>query len=239
MSDYVSAAFTFIIPLITVFLVQPSVAKVALAKNFVAEPEDRFPGLPLLSLGGVSMFIGINLSVSLFCTKTGFVNLHHILAAMIVMLFSGFLMDTNMAYRYFRFFVKLLAAILVVIRMQEGPFILFENLSSLINVILQLAFLVIFMFVFHRLTIRRKTLFLALAMINAFAFGLLYINMTGMRYWALLAFSFSGSMFGILSYSRYALFKKKPLPLIGHTGIYLSALILSTLWLTYISSLVH
>ncbi|RKD90783.1 MraY family glycosyltransferase [Mangrovibacterium diazotrophicum] len=231
MSEYIAASIAFLIPLIAVYIVQPSVAKVALAKNFIAEPEDKLPGIPLLSLGGVSMFIGINLSIALISNRTGFVSMHDLLAALIVLFFSGFLMDTNLAFRYFRFAVKMLAAILVVVRFHEGPQPLFSMLPTWMDVILQIGFIVVFMFAFHRLTKARKTLFLLLGLVNAIGLGLYFGTTANVQYWAILAFSLAGSLAGILSYSRYALYRQKPLPLIGHTGIYISALILATLWL--------
>lgn len=228
----------FLIAMLSVFFVQPSVAKVALAKNFVAEPEDRFPGLPLLSLGGVSMFIGINLSISLVSTKAGFVSMHDVIAALIVMLFSGFLLDTNMAARYFRLAVKLLAAFLVVLRFHEGPSPLFTTLPLALDVVLQLVFMVGFMFGYHYVTVFHKTLFHLLAMVNGLLLGFLHWNIESQQQWALLGFALGGSLCGILLYSRYAMRKQKPLPLIGHTGIFLTGLILASLWLTYFKAII-
>jgi len=234
MSHYIATSIAFLIPFVAVFIVQPSVAKVALAKNFIAEPEDKLPGIPLLSLGGVSMFIGINLSIALVSDRAGFVNMHDLLAALIVLFFSGFLMDTNLAFRYFRFSVKLLAAILVVIRFHEGPLPLFSMLPAWADVTLQIGFIVSFMFAFHRLTIARKTLLLLIALVNALCLGFYFGATENAAHWSILAFSLAGSLAGILGYSRYALHRKKPLPLIGHTGIYISALILATLWLNFL-----
>lgn len=234
MSHYIAASIAFLIPLIAVFIVQPSVAKIALAKNFTAEPEDKLPGIPLLSLGGVSMFIGINLSIALVSNRTGFVSMHDLIAALIVLFFSGFLMDSNLAFRYFRFSVKLLAAILVVIRFHQGPEPLFPMLPTWIDVILQLGFIVTFMFAYHRLAKARRTLFLLLGLVNALCLGFYFGATENVQHWSILAFSLAGSLTGILGYSRYALHLKKPLPLIGHTGIYISALILAALWLNFL-----
>ena len=234
MSSVFYGIFAVLIPLICVFLVQPSVAKVALAKNFIAEPEQRFPGLPLLSMGGISMFIGINLSVSLLCTKQGFVGMHDLLAGMIIILFSGFLMDTKLAFRYFRFTVKLLAAIIIVAHTHSGPLILFDRLSSWQNGLLEIGFVVAFMFIYHRLTIKQKTVMLLIGLGNASVLGMLIWPLEESKNWSLLAISLAGSLAGILIYSRYAYFRKKPLPLIGHTGIYLTSLILAALWLAYL-----
>lgn len=234
MPDILTAIAAFLIPFLAVFIVQPSVAKVALAKNFIAEPEDKLPGIPLLSLGGVSMFIGINLSIALLCRQNEFVEMHDLIAALIVMLFSGFLMDTNMAFRYFRFAVKLLAAILVVVSFRTDTAKFFPQLPDWIDIIIQLAFMVIFMLLFHRLTIRRKNLFLLLAFANALVFSFIYFENSTTNHLSILAASLAGSLGGIIAYSRYAVHQKKPLPLIGHTGIYLTALIIASLWLHFI-----
>ncbi|WP_372774360.1 hypothetical protein [Mangrovibacterium sp.] len=233
MSTTIIVLLAYLVPLITVYIVQPSVAKVALAKNFIAEPEERFAGIPLLSLGGVSMFIGINLSVSLLCTRVGFLSMHAVIAALIVLLFSGFIIDTSLAVRYFRFSVKLLAAILVVFRFHEGAFQLLPNLPVWTNILLQIGFLVGFMLLYHRLTTYKKTLLLLLAIANALAFGVIFWPNQHEFHWSLLAFSLAGSLSGIMTYARYAHRLNKPLPLIGHTGIYFTALLLGTLWLTF------
>lgn len=234
MSDYWMGVIAFLLPLAAVFFIQPSVAKVALAKNFVASPEKKFPGLPLLSLGGVSMFIGINLAVSLACSKNEFTALHQMLAAMIVMLFSGFLIDSKMNFRYVRILTKILAAILVIIPFHHQHSRLFPHLSPFLNSGIETAFLIGFIFLYHRITVTHKTLFLLLAMLNSAVFGYIFWNIAEFRQWSILAISLAGCLLGVISYSRYAFHKQIPLPLIGHTGISLTGLILSALWLNFL-----
>ncbi len=228
----------FLIPFISVFIVQPAVAQVAIAKNFTANPESKLPGIPLLSLGGISIFIGISLAIALICTKEGFVEMHDLLAALIIILFSGFLIETNLALRYFRLTIKILAAVIVAVRMHNGPEPIFRDLPIFWESAFQIFFLLGFMFVFHRLTNKNKTLFLAGGIFNALLLGIYFLIKSGNEdSFMIVSFSLAGSLSGIIAYSRYALFNKKPLPLIGHTGIYLSSIILGSLWLHFLATL--
>ncbi|MFV0378627.1 MAG: hypothetical protein ACK5JD_15145 [Mangrovibacterium sp.] len=237
MSEYWMGIIAFLLPLASVFFIQPSVAKVALAKNFTAEPEKRFPGLPLLSLGGVSMFIGISLAVSLACSKPEFTALRNVLAAMIVMLFSGFLIDSKMSFSYFRFLAKILAAALIIIPFYHKQDKLFPEFSPIMNSTLEMAFLIGFIFLYHHITVIHRTIFLSLAMLNSAFFGYLFWGELGLHQWSILGIALSGCLLGIIGYSRYAFYLQKPLPLIGHTGIYITGLILSTLWLNFLCNL--
>lgn len=106
-------ATAFFLPLLLVFLIQPSVAQVAIAKNFFVESESRLPGIPLLSLGGVSMFIGICLSVAILPEESEFEQFHFLLAALIIVFFSGFLLEPKQNHRSLRIGSKLASSALV------------------------------------------------------------------------------------------------------------------------------
>ncbi|MGQ7870909.1 hypothetical protein [Sunxiuqinia sp. sy24] len=231
MNELVLAGLSFGIAFVSVFLVQPSVAQVGLAKNLTAAPEKNFPKLPLLTMGGVSMFIGINLSLALCSSGKGFGSLHPLIAAMVILFFSGLLLDTNMTFRYIRQLAKLLAAAVLVLHARGTQGILIPGLHATLDALIQITFVVAFMYVFHELALYRKMTMLLLALVHALFFvlikGFTLAAFTGM----LLALALSGSLSGILIYSRYARYKKKPLPLIGHTGIFLIAIILAYLWL--------
>ncbi|WP_053179721.1 hypothetical protein [Sunxiuqinia dokdonensis] len=231
MNEVMIAILNFALAFGAIFLVQPSVAQVALAKNLMAPEGSHAPGIPLLSMGGVSMFIGINLSLAIFSTNEGFAGLHPLIAALIILLFSGLLLDTNMAFRYVRQLARLLAAAVLVLHSHGTPNTFFPGLPPWLNAVLQMAFVIGFMYGYHELVLHRKMTFLYLALLNALVFFLFMWQWQAPFNDILLALSLSGSLSGILVYSRYARIKNKPLPLIGHTGTFLIAIILAALWL--------
>ncbi len=236
MNESVIAVLNFAMAFGAIFLVQPSVAQVALAKNLTAPPGSHAPGIPLLSMGGVSMFIGINLSLSIFSTNEGFAGLHPLIAALIILLFSGLLLDTNMAFRYVRQLARLLAAAVLVLHNHGTPAILLHEIAPWLNALLQMVFVIGFMYGYHELVLYRKMVFFYLALANALLFTFLLWQSQAPFNDILLALSLSGSLSGVLVYSGYARHKSKPLPLIGHTGIFLIALILAALWLKFIAN---
>lgn len=236
MNESVIAISSFAMAFGAIFLVQPSVAQVALAKNLTAPPGSQSPGIPLLSMGGVSMFIGINLSLAIFSTNEGFSGLHPLIAALIILLFSGLLLDTNMAFRYVRQLARLLAAAVLVLHDHSSPAILLPGLAPWLNAPLQMLFIIGFMYGYHELVLYRKMTFFLLALLNALVFAFLMWQSQALFNDILLALSLSGSLSGVLVYGRYARQKNKPLPLIGHTGIFIIAIILAALWLEFIAS---
>lgn len=235
MNESMIAISSFAMAFGAIFLVQPSVAQVALAKNLTAPPGSHAPGIPLLSMGGISMFIGINLSLAIFSTNEGFSGLHPLIAALIILLFSGLLLDTNMAFRYVRQFARLLAAAVLVLHAHSTPAVLGPGLPTWLNASLQMLFVVGFMYGYHELVLYRKMTFFYLALLNTLVFAFLLWQSQAPFNDILLALSLSGSLSGVLVYSRYARQKNKPLPLIGHTGIFLIAIILAALWLEFIA----
>lgn len=235
MNESVLALLNFALAFGAIFLVQPSVAQVALAKNLTAPPGTPSPGVPLLSMGGISMFIGINLSLAIFSTNEGFAGLHPLIAALIILLFSGLLLDTNMTFRYVRQLARLLAAAVLVLHSHSTHASLFRNMDPWLNAVLQIAFVIGWMYGYHELVLRRKMICLYLALLNALVFAFLLWQSHAPFNGILLALSLSGSLSGVLVYSRYARRNNKPLPLIGHTGIFFIAIILASLWLQFIA----
>lgn len=235
MNELMTATLNFAMAFGAIFLVQPSVAQVALAKNLTAPPESHPPGIPLLSMGGVSMFIGINLSLSIFSTNEGFAGLHPLIAALIILLFSGLLLDTNMAFRYVRQLARIMAAGILVLHDHSTTAIILPSLPYWLNALLQMAFVVGLMYGYHELVLYRKMTMFYLALVNALGFAFLLWQSHAPFNEILLALSLAGSLSGALVYSRYAQLKNKPLPLIGHTGIFLIAIILAALWLQFIA----
>lgn len=231
MSEFILGGLCFSIAFVSVFLVQPSVAQVGLAKNLTAEPEKHFPKLPLLTMGGVSMFFGINLALALCTSSKGFGSLHPLIAAMVILFFSGLLLDTNITFRYIRQMAKLLAAAVLVLHTRGTQGILIPGMNSTLDALVQIVFVIAFMYVFHELVLFRKMTMLVLALLHALFFvgikGFVQLPFNDF----LLALALSGNLAGILIYSAYARYKHKPLPLIGHTGIFLIAVILAYLWL--------
>ncbi|MGD9928960.1 MAG: hypothetical protein AB7U05_02980 [Mangrovibacterium sp.] len=231
MSQFFLSGLAFCLAFSIIFLIQPSVAKVAFAKNFKASPEKNFPGIPLLTLGGISMFIGITLAIALCTNNSGFNELHPLISAMVVLLFSGLVIDSGHGYRYLRQFAKFFAAGLLVIRGEDGPEAIFSSLAPWLDALIQFGFVLLFMFAYHAAVVYRKMPFLFAGLFNALIFVILFWPIQSAASYTLLSITLSGSVTGILTYSRYALHQKKPLPLIGHTGIFLIAIILATLWL--------
>jgi hypothetical protein len=235
MNELITATLSFVMAFGAIFLVHPSVAQVALAKNLTAPPGSHPPGIPLLSMGGISMFIGINLSLAIFSTNEGFAGLHPLIAALIILLFSGLLLDTNMAFRYVRQLARLFAAAVLVLHDHSSPAVFLPGFPSWLNALLQMAFVIGFMYGYHELVLYRKMAFFYLALLNALVFAFLLWQLQAPFNEILLVLSLAGSLSGVLVYSRYARHKNKPLPLIGHTGIFLIAIILAALWLELIA----
>jgi hypothetical protein len=190
-------------------------------------------------MGGISMFIGINLSLAIFSTNEGFAGLHPLIAALIILLFSGLLLDTNMAFRYVRQLARVLAAAVLILHDHGTSAILVPGLAPWLNAPLQMLFLIGFMYGYHELVLYRKMTFFYLALANALLFTFLLWQSQAPFNDILLSLSLSGSLSGVLVYSRYARQKNKPLPLIGHTGIFLIAIILAALWLEFIASWIN
>ena len=239
MNEPVIALLNFAMAFGAIFLVQPSVAQVALAKNLTAPTGNDNSEVPLLSMGGISMFIGINLSLAIFSTNAGFAGLHPLIAALIILLFSGLLLDTDMAFRYVRQVARVLAAAVLVLHSQSTPAALFPNMAPWLNAVLQMAFVIGWMYGYHELVLHRKMICLYLALLNALVFVFLLWQAHAPFNNILLALSLSGSLSGVLVYSRYARRRNKPLPLIGHTGIFFIAIILATLWLHLIADWIN
>ncbi len=235
MNELITATLNFAMAFGAIFLVQPSVAQVALAKNLTAPAGSHSPGIPLLSMGGISMFIGINLSLSICSSNEGFASLHPLIAALVILLFSGLLLDTNMSFRYVRQLARVLAAGVLVLHSQSTPAIFLPTLSTWLNAALQMAFVVGFMYGSHELVLYRKMTMFYLALLNTLLFAFLLWHLKAPFNQFLLALSLAGSLSGVLVYSRYARQKNKPLPLVGHTGIFLIAIILAALWLQLIA----
>lgn len=239
MNESATAFLNFAMAFGAIFLVQPSVAQVALAKNLTAPEKKHATGIPLLSMGGISMFIGINLSLAICSTNEGFASLHPLIAALVILLFSGMLLDTNMSFRYVRQLARLLAAAVLVLHAHSTSVVPFPELPTWLNDVLQMAFVIGFMYGYHELVLYRKMTMFYLALFNALAFAFLLWQSKAPFNEFLLALSLAGSLSGVLIYSRHARNNNKPLPLIGHTGVFLIAIILASLWLQAIANWIN
>ncbi len=221
---------SFCISFLLVLMVQPSITQVGLEKNFDYPNNNRHKKIPQLTLGGIAVFIGIILA-SIFCVRQGhFPGLHALISAMVILLFTGVIFDCRIHYRYLRVFSKLIAAVFIVLMSRTGPSAEKFALSPWINISIQILAVGGFIHFYHHFTKLHQQYFLISGFINAFIFSIFFLVIKEYDF-SVIAFALSGSLSGTIVYTQYAIWKKKPFARLGHTGIYMIAIVLALLWL--------
>jgi|GEM_PF-1703221 len=213
-----------------VLMVQPSIARIALVKN-ISDPEDtEHKGIPQLTLGGIAVFIGITLS-SIFCIRGHqFPGLQALISSMVVLLFTGMISDCRVHYQYFRSFSKIIAAIFIVLMGRIAPSVSQLISPKWVSLCLQILAVTGFIYFYHYFTRLRQRYFLISGFINALVFSIFFFCIQKYNF-SVISFALLGSLTGTIIYAQYAVRKKKPIARLGHTGIYMIAIVLAMLWL--------
>lgn len=216
-----------------ILFILPSITQISIAKNFDYPDDGHFEGLPQLTMGGVALFIAIVLASIFASAPFLFSGLNMLIAAMIVLFFTGFVSDCQLRYRALRIFSKIIAAIMLVLPGSIGKNILPTLFPVWTNKIILIILVLGFMFLYHLFTQKRMRYYFLSGLIGSLFFGVFFIQ-KGIFSYAVVALALTGGILGAFVYAEYCLRKKLPVPRLGHTGIYMTSIILASLFLQLI-----
>ncbi len=222
--------FSSVLSFSLVICILPSIREISIAKNFDYPDDGKYGGLPQLTMGGVALFIALVLTSIFASIPFQFQKLNILIAAMIILFFTGFISDCDLRFKYLRFVSKIIAALLIVYFGEIGINHRLSLLPDWINKIIQMGIMLGFMYFYHLFSQKRLRYYFISGLIGSIVCGFLFISKEDFPY-AVVAFALSGSILGTLSYAEYCVIKKKPVARLGHTGIYMTSIVLATLFL--------
>ncbi len=220
----------FIISFVVAFISIPSIIKVVRYKNLYDEPENRSVHvLKVPTLGGLAIFAGFVISLTIFADSIKFPEMQFIITATIIMFFIGIKDDILIIAPITKLGGQIIASIIIIILAD----IRFTNLFGLF-----------WIFDFNYFFSFSVTLLAFLIIINGFNFidgidglaasiGILILTIFGIWFFlidyfqlTILSISLIGALFAFLYYN---LFSKKNKIFMGDTGSLVIGLVVSVL----------
>jgi UDP-N-acetylmuramyl pentapeptide phosphotransferase/UDP-N-acetylglucosamine-1-phosphate transferase len=225
-----SAILSFILAFSLVVLVIPPILRVAYAKKLFDSPnEQKTSSKTILPVGGVALFIGFVLSISISTEDYSFNSLKYIIASVILIFFSGLKKDLTGVSLHKKLAIQLVTAVLLAgfgnfhILNLHGLFG-FHQINYAIGFVITV-FTIITLINAFNLIDGIDGLVPGLGILTSFIFGTWFF-ISGHTLYAVISFALAGSLAGFFLYN---VFGKKNKLFLGNSGSLITGLIVAVL----------
>lgn len=225
---------SFITAFSLTYLAIPSIVRVAKAKHIYDEPDEkrRSHETPIPRLGGIAIFAGVVLSVTLWTPFQVFADLQYILCALVIIFLIGFRDDVQEISAMYKMIGQILAAFILVFKANikltslYGIFGIYQ-LPDIASIPLSIFTIIVIINAFNLID-GINGLSGSITALISFTLGLWYLLINRLEI-AVLAFSLSGAVIAFLRYN----FTPAQI-FMGDTGSLLIGLVCSTLTIKFI-----
>ncbi len=233
--QFASLIFGFLTSLGISIMAIPSIVTVARNKKLFDKPQGRKPRRKEVpTLGGLAIFAGTIISLTLFSDVSQFPELPYIIAGSVILFFIGIKDDILIIAPWWKLSGQVLAA--MIISIMAGLQITSLNMFSLMGesehilAILITVLVIVFIINSFNLIDGIDGLASGIGICSSQVLGWIFIQ-SGLVYYALLSFIFCGSLLGFFYYN---VFSRKKKILMGDTGSLMVGFISSILVIKFI-----
>lgn len=225
---------SFITAFSLTYLAIPSIVRVATAKHIYDEPDDqrRSHDTPVPRLGGIAIFAGVVLSVTLWTPFQVFADLQYILCALVIIFLIGFRDDVHAISAVYKMIGQVFAAFILVFKANikltslYGIFGIYQ-LPDIASIPLSIFTIIVIINAFNLID-GINGLSGSITVLISITLGLWYLLINRLEI-AVLAFSLAGAVIAFLKYN----FTPAKI-FMGDTGSLLIGLVCSTLTIKFI-----
>lgn len=225
---------SFITAFSLTYLAIPSIVRVATAKHIYDEPDDlrRSHETPVPRLGGIAIFAGVVLSVTLWTPFQVFADLQYILCALVIIFLIGFRDDVHAISAVYKMIGQVFAAFILVFKANikltslYGIFGIYQ-LPDIASIPLSIFTIIVIINAFNLID-GINGLSGSITVLISLTLGLWYLLINRLEI-AVLAFSLAGAVIAFLKYN----FTPAKI-FMGDTGSLLIGLVCSTLTIKFI-----
>lgn len=230
-----SIIFGFITSLAISILSIPSIVTVARTKKLFDKPQGRKPRRKEVpTLGGLAIFAGTIISLTLFSDVFQFPELPYIIAGSVILFFIGIKDDILIIAPWWKLSGQVLAAMIISILagLQITSINMFHWMSEPGHTLAILITILIIVFIINSFNLIDGIDGLAsgIGICSSLVLGWIFIQ-SGLMYYALLSFIYCGSLLGFFYYN---VFSRKNKILMGDTGSLMVGFISSILVIKFI-----
>jgi len=234
--DEISLITAFVLSLTISYIIFPKIIYISFKKNLVSDLNERSSHVNKTpTLGGISIFIAIMLTLSFYCSYFESKNYSSLSASLIILFFMGVKDDVLVLTARKKFFGQIIAALIVIIisdvriKNLHGLFGI-EDLNYIVSVLLSL-FTYIFMINAYNLIDGIDGLAGSIGILFSLVIGICFYYIDEIFY-AVISFSLMGALLAFLYYN----FSKYQKIFMGDTGSMIVGFLISYLSILFISN---
>jgi UDP-N-acetylmuramyl pentapeptide phosphotransferase/UDP-N-acetylglucosamine-1-phosphate transferase len=232
----ISLISAFLLSLTISYIIFPKIIYLSLKKNLVSDHNERSSHIHKTpTLGGISIFIGIMLTLSFYCSYFESKNYSSLSAALIILFFMGVKDDILIITARKKFFGQIIAALIVIIisdvRIKNLHGLLgIEDLNYSVSVVISI-FIYIFMINAYNLIDGIDGLAGSIGILFSLVIGT-FFYFIGKMFYSVISFSLMGTLLAFLYYN----FSKNQKIFMGDTGSMIVGFLISYLSILFISN---